>query len=88
MGSWSKISYSQRLFLWLLSYSVLLVGCFVCFQYHREKKFKADKLNAQLQLINSHLLEALVTPCAIYRFVFQHFSNSAASRRASRSAAA
>ncbi len=59
MGSWSKISYSQRLFLWLLSYSVLLVGCFVCFQYHREKRFKADKLNAQLQLINSHLLEAL-----------------------------
>ena len=32
MGSWNKIRYSQRLFLWLLSYSVLLVGCFVCFQ--------------------------------------------------------
>ncbi len=59
MGSWNKISYSQRLFLWLLSYSVLLVGCFVCFQYHREKRFKADELNAQLQLINAHLLEAL-----------------------------
>lgn len=59
MALWNKITYSQRLFLWLLGYSVLLVGCFVCFQYHREKIFKADELDAQLQLINRHILEDL-----------------------------
>ncbi len=59
MGSWNKITYSQRLFLWLSGYSLLLVACFVCFQYHREKRFKIDELNAQLQLINRHLLDDL-----------------------------
>ena len=48
-----------RLFLWLLAYSVLLVGSFIVFQYHREKKFKADEFNAQLQLINRHILDDL-----------------------------
>ncbi len=59
MDSWNSISYPKRLFLWLLGYSVLLVGCFVCFQYHREKRFKAEALNAQLQLVNRHLLDEL-----------------------------
>lgn len=59
MDLWNKISYSRRLFLWLLGYSLLLVGCFVCFQYHREKSFKAAELDARLQLINSHILEEL-----------------------------
>ena len=57
MASWSKLSYPRRLFLWLLGYSLLLVGCFVGFQYHREKEFKAGELNAQLQLLNRHILD-------------------------------
>ncbi len=57
MASWNKISYSHRLFLWLLGYSVLLVGCFAGFQYHREKEFKAAELNGRLQLINAHILD-------------------------------
>lgn len=56
-----RISYSQRLFLWLLAYSVLLVGSFTCFQYHREKKFKAEELNARLQLINTNILSDIST---------------------------
>jgi len=59
MGSWNRLDYPKRLFLWLLAYSLLLAGCFAGFQYHREKQFKIDKLNAQLQLINAHLLEEL-----------------------------
>lgn len=59
MASSSKLSYSRRLFLWLLGYSLLLVGCFVAFQYHREKEFKAAELNSQLQLINSYILNEL-----------------------------
>ena len=45
--------------MWLFGYSVLLVGCFVCFQYHREKMFKTGELNVQLQLINHYILDDL-----------------------------
>jgi len=38
---------------------LLLVGCFIGFQYHREKQFKAEELNARLQLINLHILDDL-----------------------------
>lgn len=54
-----RLTYSLRLFLWLLAYSLLLTGCFVGFQYRREKEFKAEELNAQLQLINAHILNDL-----------------------------
>lgn len=59
MDSWSKPTYHLRLFLWLLGYSLLLVGCFVMFQYHREKEFKIAELNSQLQLINTYIITEL-----------------------------
>lgn len=59
MGLLNKISFPQRLFLWLLVYSGLLVGCFIVFQYHREKEFKAEELNSRLQLINTYILNEL-----------------------------
>lgn len=57
--SGTKLTYHRRLFLWLAGYSLLLVGCFVVFQYNREKEFKADKINAQLQLINVYIINEL-----------------------------
>lgn len=57
MASWIKLTYHRRLFLWLLVYSILLVGCFIGFQYHREKQFKIEELNDRLQLINLHILD-------------------------------
>ena len=56
MVLWSNLRYSQRLFLWLAGYSVLLVGCFAGFQYHREKEFKASELNSRLQMVNAGIL--------------------------------
>lgn len=56
MDSSNRLSYPRRLFLWLLGYSVLLVGCFVAFQYHREKEFKAEDMNSRLQMINTYIL--------------------------------
>lgn len=53
------LSYPRRLFGWLLAYSALLIGCFVVFQYQREKEFKAETLNARLQLVNSYILSEL-----------------------------
>ncbi len=59
MVSRNKLSYPKRLFLWLLGYSLLLVGSFVLFQYHREKAFKASEIDCQLQLVNTYILNEL-----------------------------
>lgn len=58
-ASSNRLTYPQRLFLWLLGYSILLVGCFVVFQYQREKEFQAESLNTRLQLINTYILTEL-----------------------------
>lgn len=55
----SRLTYPRRLFIWLLGYSFLLVGCFIWFQYTREKQFKAEELNARLQQINILILAGL-----------------------------
>ena len=54
-----KLSYHRRLFLLLLVFSWTLVGCFILFQYGREKHFKAERLDAQLQLFNLRMLDAV-----------------------------
>ena len=59
MASWGKITYSRRLFLWLVGYSILLVVCVLFFQYKREKDFKAEELNAQLQVLNERIIHRL-----------------------------
>ena len=55
----SRLSYHRRLFLLLLLFSWTLVACFVLFQYGREKHFKAEQLNARLQLLNLRMLDAV-----------------------------
>ena len=55
----NRLSYHRRLFLLLLAFSWTLVACFVLFQYGREKHFKAEQLNAQLQLLNLRMLDAV-----------------------------
>lgn len=55
----NRLTYPQRLFIWLLGYSMLLVGCFIAFQYHREKEFKEQEINTSLQLINTYILTEL-----------------------------
>jgi len=63
MASVFKLSYHQRLFLLLLSFSWAMVICFVVFQYYREKQCKSDVLNAQLQIYHSHLLKDIDEDC-------------------------
>lgn len=55
----NKISYHRRIFFLLLVFSWILVICFVVFQYQREKQYKIDMLNSQLQLYNTHLIDEL-----------------------------
>lgn len=52
-----RLTYHRRMFLGLVAYSWLLVGCFVLFQYRHDKELKAESLNAQLQLINGRILQ-------------------------------
>lgn len=54
-----RLTYHRRLFLLLLTFSWALVACFVAFQYGREKRFKAERLDGRLQLYNMRLLDAL-----------------------------
>lgn len=61
MALLNRLTYAQRLFVWLIVYSCLLGGCLVVFQYFRERQYKADELNAALQVVNAHILEALAS---------------------------
>ena len=56
MASETKKSYHTRLFLQLIAFSWAMVLCFVGYQYIREKEYKLEFLNAQLQQYNRHLL--------------------------------
>lgn len=73
MGSSSRhqggaLSYHLRLFLLLLGFSIVLTGCFVGFQYSREKEFKARQLDASLQLYNMRLIDAIDEGVDVARF--------------------
>ena len=68
----SRLSYHRRLFLLLLAFSWTLVACFVLFQYGREKLFKAEQLNGQLQLFNMRLLDALEEGLSPEAFIASH----------------
>ena len=43
----------------LLAFSWTIILCFVSFQYMREKQYRSEFINAQLQLYNTHLLAAI-----------------------------
>ena len=43
----------------LLAFSWTIILCSIGFQYLREKQYKSDFLNAQLQLYNKNLLKAV-----------------------------
>lgn len=59
MASENKISFHKRLFLQLIIFSWTIVLCFIGFQYKREKEYKSEFLNAQLQQYNRHLLKTV-----------------------------
>ncbi|MBQ2368283.1 MAG: sensor histidine kinase [Bacteroidaceae bacterium] len=59
MASVIKLSYHKRLFLMLFAFSWTIILCFISFQYLREKQYKSEFLNTQLQLYNSHFVRAI-----------------------------
>ena len=72
MASVIKLSYHRRLFLMLLAFSWSIILCFVGFQYIREKQYKSEYLNAQLQLYNTTLLQTFENDPSFEEYVNTH----------------
>ena len=72
MASETKISFHKRLFLMLLAFSWAIVLCFIGYQYLREKEYKSEFLNAQLQLYNRHLLATVEEGLSYEDYIATH----------------
>lgn len=59
MASRNSFNYQTRLFLLIVVFTWVLTFAFFMLQYTREKEYKADTLNAQLQVYNRELLRAI-----------------------------
>ena len=56
----------------LLAFSLSIILCFIGFQYLREKQYKSDFLNAQLQMYNRHLLEVVEDGLSHEEYIANH----------------
>ena len=72
MASEIKISFHKRLFMMLLAFSWAIVLCFIGFQYLREKEYKSEFLNAQLQQYNRHLLDTIEEGLSYEDYIASH----------------
>ena len=54
-----KLSFHSRVLLTVLLLCWGLVGIFMVFQYHREKEFKAQLLDTELQMHNLRIIDAM-----------------------------
>ena len=72
MVSVIRLSYHKRLFLMLLAFFWSIIICFIYFQYTREKQYKSDFLNAQLQLYNTTLLQTIESAPSFEEYVETH----------------
>ena len=53
------LSFSRKLFLSVISLFLVFAICFIAYQYQREREYKVELLNTQLQDYNSRLYEQL-----------------------------
>ena len=72
MASVIKLSYHRRLFLMLLAFSWTIIICFIGFQYLREKQYKSEFLNVQLQMYNNHLIDAVEDGLSYEEYIASH----------------
>ena len=59
------LSFSRKLFLSVISLFLVFAICFIAYQYQREREYKIELLNTQLQDYNSRLYERLNNSAAI-----------------------
>lgn len=59
MVSLNRLSSTSKLYLTLIVYSVAMLVVFGIFQHHRERMYKINELEAELQMVNDHILDEL-----------------------------
>lgn len=59
MNLWNKLNYKMRLYMLVMVFTWIVAFVFFGIFYYREKEFKAETLNAHLQIYNAQLLSAL-----------------------------
>lgn len=68
------LSFSQKLFLSVISLFLAFAGCFLAYQYQREKEYKVDLLDIQLQDYNERLHQELShTPDSLWSEVLEQY---------------
>lgn len=72
MASAIKLTYHKRLFLMLLGFTCTIVLSFVGFQYYREKQYKSEVLNAQLQVYNKQLIGTFENGQSLDEYIDSH----------------
>ena len=72
MASVIKLSYHQRLFLMLLAFSWTIILCIIGYQYLREKQYKQEFLNVQLQTYNHSLLAVVENDLPYEEYISSH----------------
>lgn len=68
------LSFSRRLFLSVISLFLVFAGCFLAYQYQREKEYKIDLLDIQLQDYNERLHQTLShTPDSLWKETLEQY---------------
>ncbi|MBR5567942.1 MAG: HAMP domain-containing histidine kinase [Bacteroidales bacterium] len=72
MASEIKVTYHKRLFMMLLVFTWTIVLSFVGFQYYREKQYRSEILNAQLQVYNRQLIGTVENSLSYEDYIASH----------------
>lgn len=71
------LTFSRKLFLSVISLFLVFAGCFITYQYQREKEYKIELLNSQLQDYNARLYEKIDTATTTQADVSEYIRNHA-----------
>ena len=72
MASPIKLTYHKRLFMMLLAFTCTLLLSFIGFQYYREKQYRSEVLNAQLQVYNKQLIGTIENNLSYEEYIASH----------------
>lgn len=68
------LSFSRKLFLSVISLFLVFAACFIAYQYQREKEYKVELLDTQLQNYNERLQQEIrYTPDSLWASVLDHY---------------
>ena len=67
------LSFSRKLFLSVISLFLVFAACFIAYQYQREKEYKVELLDTQLQDYNERLQQELRSiPDSLWTVSYTH----------------